>query len=343
MHSHLITSDSTLFDALRRLNDLSGKVMTLIVTDADGRVTGTLTDGDIRRSLLRGVSLTDSVTDAMFRRFSFLRADDTDVRALRALRRRGLRLIPVLDADGRLVRLINTDETSTLLPVSAILMAGGKGERLRPLTLSSPKPLLRVGEKAIIDYNIEALRRAGVENIYVTVNYLADQLIAHFADTGVSCIREPRFLGTIGAARLAPLPAEGHTIVMNSDLLTSVSFEDLYLRHVDQDNDITIATTPYNLSVPYAVLATDGSRVTAIEEKPSLSFQANAGIYIFRNSLLLSLPADTRTDAPDLIEQVISAGGRVGFMPIAGTWIDIGSHDDFRHACRLMEHVSSLR
>ena len=343
MDSHIIEASASLKAALSKLNDLSGGVMTLIALDREGRVVGTITDGDIRRALLRGLPLDAEVAQAMKRDFSFLAEGETDVRALRAMRRKGLRLIPVLDADRRLVRLIDTAQTRTVLPVTAILMAGGKGERLRPLTLSTPKPLLKVGEKAIIDYNIDALRRVGVEKIYVTVNYLGEKLEKHFEGTGVECVREPRFLGTIGSARFVPLPVEGSTIVMNSDLLTTVSFEDLYLRHIEDDADVTIAAIPYNLSVPYAILTTEGRRVTGIEEKPSFSYFANAGIYIFRNSLLLSLPDDVRTDAPDFIEQIIASGGRVNYMPVNGTWIDIGSPSDYQHACRLMEHVSSLR
>lgn len=343
MDSHIIDASATLVDALEKINRLSGGVMTLLVTDREGRAVGTLTDGDIRRAILRGLQLDSAVAEAMKRDFSFLPDGPVDVKALRAMRERGIRLVPVLDTEGRPVRLVDTDSTRTLLPVSAILMAGGKGERLRPLTLTTPKPLLKVADKAIIDYNIEALRRVGVDRIFVTVNYLADQLESHFDGSGVICIREPRFLGTIGAARFVPLPEDGHTIVMNSDLLTTVSFEDLYLRHIEENADVTIAATPYNLSVPYAILTTEGARVTGIEEKPSFSYFANAGIYIFRNSLLLNLPDDTRTDAPDLIGSVIASGGRVTFMPINGTWIDIGSPSDYQQACRLMDHVSSLR
>ena len=343
MDRHLINEDASLLDALARLNALSGQVMTLLVIDGDGVMRGTLTDGDVRRALLRGVALDSPVTDAVHSEFRFLREGEPEVGALREIRKQGIRLIPVLDADGKVKRIIDTRVTRTILPVSAILMAGGKGERLRPMTLTTPKPLLKVGEKAIIDYNIEALAGVGVEDVSVTVNYLAEQLESHFstpvAGVKVKCVRETKPLGTIGSAALVELPEEGATIVMNSDLLTTISFEDMYLRHTEEGADVTIAAVPYNVSVPYAILETEGSSVKSLEEKPSYSYYANAGIYIFSNRLLRSLPSDERTDATDLIENAIAAGKRVTYFPINGTWIDIGSPADFRHAQELMRHI----
>lgn len=340
---HLIDASSPLIDALARLNELSGGVMTLLVTDSDGRMCGTLTDGDVRRALLRGISLRSAIAEAMFRDFRHLRAGHVTPDALRELRRHRLSLIPVLDNDRRIVSVIDTRKTKTILPVSAILMAGGKGERLRPMTLTTPKPLLTIGDKAIIDYNIEALASVGVDDISVTVNYLAEQIESHFATpvggVKVKCVRETTPLGTIGSATLVDIPAEGDTIVMNSDLLTTISFEDLYLHHRSQQADVTIAAVPYNVSVPYAILDTDGPLVTALEEKPSYSYYANAGIYIFSNRLLRSLTPGERTDATDLIERAIAEGKRVSYFPINGTWIDIGSPVDFAHARELIRHL----
>ncbi|WP_297070640.1 sugar phosphate nucleotidyltransferase [uncultured Duncaniella sp.] len=340
---HILADSSRLIDALGRLNELSGGVMTLLVTDADGRMVGTLTDGDVRRALLRGVKLDAPVSEAMFRKFRFLSVGEVNPDTLRELRRHRLTLIPVLDGDGHIRDVIDTRVTKTVLPVGAILMAGGKGERLRPMTLTTPKPLLTIGDKAIIDYNIEALAAVGVKNISVTVNYLAEQLEEHFskpvAGVSVKCVRESRPLGTIGSAALVEIPVDGDTIVMNSDLLTTISFEDLYLHHRAQEADITIAAVPYNVSVPYAILDTDGQRVTALEEKPSYSYYANAGIYIFSNALLHTLSPDERTDATDLIERAIAEGKRVSYFPINGTWIDIGSPVDFAHARELMRHL----
>lgn len=344
---NIISDKASLLDALEKLNSLPGNRMTLFVTDADGRMTGTLTDGDIRRALLRGTTLSAHAADAAHRSFKALRADcNDDVDILRTFRRDGINLIPRLDTDGRIVEIIDLNTTHTRLPLSAIIMAGGKGERLRPLTLDRPKPLLEIEGKAIIDYNIEALAASGISDIYVTTRYLADQIHTHFdrpvAGVTVKCIEEKKPLGTIGAASLINLPDNGETIVMNSDLITTISFEELYLKHRDSHADITIAVIPYQIAVPYAILTLDGDRVTGLAEKPSYSYYANAGIYIFGNHILNTLRADTRTDATDLIEATIADGGHVAYYPIKGTWIDVGSPTDFRQASELMRHHNTL-
>lgn len=347
MERHLIHRHATLLDALRRLNELSGSTMTLFAVDDAGRVCGTLTDGDVRRALLAGRMLDSHVEDAARRDFRSLRSPHPDVRTMRECRMAGIALLPVLREDGTLERIVDLNLTPTELPLRALLMAGGKGERLRPMTLTTPKPLLQIGGKAIIDYNVEALAAAGVRDITVSTRYLADALDAHFAQpvagVRVRTVRESEPLGTIGAASLIEWAAEGDTLVMNSDLLTTISFEEMYLHHRDENADITIAAIPYTVSVPYAILTTDGTaRVTGIEEKPSYSHYANAGIYIMRNAVLRTVPAATRTDATDLIERCIADGGRVTYYPIRGTWIDIGSPTDFRQASELMRHHRNL-
>lgn len=340
---HIIGSSATVRDALGKLNELSGRVMTLFVVSPEGRMEGTLTDGDIRRGLLGGASLDDSALSVANRRFRALDAEYPDLNALRSWRASGIRLIPLLRPDGTIADVIDTSVTTTRLPVSAILMAGGKGERLRPLTLTTPKPLLTIDGKAIIDYNIEAAERAGIGRIRVAVNYMADRIESHFAARDnaarIECVGEPAPLGTIGAASLMEHEPGGDTLVMNADILTTVSLEDLYLHHRREDNAITIAAIPYNVAVPYAILTTDpadGSRVTALEEKPTYSYFANAGIYMIANDLLSSLPKGERTDATDLIDTAIALGRRVGYFPITGVWIDIGSPADFAHARQLM-------
>lgn len=340
---HIISSDISVREALRRLNSLSGQTMTLFLTESPGqRLVGSLTDGDVRRALIGGLSLEASVSEAANHSPRFIRSNDGEmVDSLRELRRSGISLVPVVDDKGAIERIIDLKATPTRLPLSAILMAGGKGERLRPMTLTTPKPLLQIEGKAIIDYNIEALARCGIEDISVTVNYLAEQLEEHFADgvagVRVKTVREDRPLGTIGSARLADIPAEGNTLVMNSDLLTSISFEELYLRHRDTGADITVAVIPYQISVPFAILGLEGEQVTSISEKPSYTHFANAGIYIISNRLLHALP-DGRTDATDLIEKAIADGLKVVTSPVNGSWVDIGSPGDFATARQLMKH-----
>lgn len=346
---NVIEEAVTLRQALERLNGLSGSEMTLFVVDSlsSRRVVGTLTNGDARRALLRGVGLDDPVSLAMYRDFRSLKTTETDqVDEIRELRCAGILMVPVVDASGVLVNVADLNAQPTRLPLSAILMAGGKGERLRPLTLDVPKPLLEVEGKAIIDYNIEALARAGIDDITVCARYMAEKIASHFANAvagvKVKCVVEDKALGTLGGVTLAEIPSHGATLVMNSDLLTTVSLEDMYVKHRDTGAMVTVGVIPYQVSVPYAILSTQGDSVTAIEEKPSYSYYANAGIYIFNNEVLRALKPEERADAPDVIRDVISHGGKVSYYVINGTWIDIGSPTDFHQAQELMRHHRNL-
>ena len=346
MNQYVIKENATLLEALHQLNLLSGKQMVLLVTNECDVMTGTLTDGDVRRALLGGVSLNAQVKEAMHRNFKAIKTKEVDVVMMRNCRINGVGILPHLNDDGTIKTVYDLTKTKAVLPLSAILMAGGKGERLRPLTLNTPKPLLEIGGKAIIDYNIEALASVGIDDITVTTRYLADQIHAHFstpvAGVNVKCVTETLPLGTIGAASLVSRSEEGNTLVMNSDLLTTISFEEMYMRHIEEQADVTIAAIPYVVSVPYAILTTDGAQVKGIEEKPSYSYYADAGIYIFSNKLLNTVPSDSRTDATDLIEQAINNGLKVVYYPINGTWIDVGSPNDFKQAQDLMRHHNDL-
>ena len=221
------------------------------------------------------------------------------------------------------------------------MRAGGRGERLRPLTLTTPKPLLKIGDKCIIDYNVEALARNGVRNIAVTTNYLAEQLDEHFSrpvgGVDVRCVREPRKLGTIGAAKLVDGLSHDNVLIMNSDLFTTISYEDMFLQHIEEQADMTIAAIPYMVSVPLAIFRSEGNRILGLEEKPTYNYYANAGIYIVRRALLDRIPDDTVFDATDLIEMLVADGRKVIYHPINGTWLDVGSPDDFRHAQELVK------
>ena len=347
---HTIPSTASITDALRALNTLPGGSMTLFVLDHGRRVAGTLTDGDIRRALIAGTPLDAPVTEAAMRSFRSVRAGNIDPADLRDFRNAGITIVLVLDSEGRLCDILDLSCRGSKLPLKAVLMAGGKGERLRPMTEKTPKPLLKIEGKAIIDYNIEALAACGIDNITVTTRYLAEQIEAHFdapvAGVQVQCVCEDAPCGTIGAVALTDVAkGDGNTLVMNSDLLTTISFEDMYLHHRDTGADITVAVVPYQVSVPYAVLTLDSENphfFTGIEEKPSFSYYANAGIYIFSNKILRRLRPGVRCDATDLIDYAIRSGAKASYFPIKGTWIDVGSPLDFRQAAELMKHHNSL-
>ena len=223
-----------MIDALRSLNSIKAEPLVLCVVDDNGHMVGTLTDGDSRRALISGVSVNDKVDKVMHCNFNFLRKGvDDDVQHLREQKQKQMKLVPVLDSDNHIVDIINLEKYITRLPIDAVLMAGGKGERLRPLTEKTPKPLLAVGGKCIIDHNVDRLISYGVEHINVTVNYLAEQLEEHFAaprnGVQVRTFREPKFLGTIGSIKFVDTFYNDTILVMNSDLFTNIDYEDFFL------------------------------------------------------------------------------------------------------------------
>ena len=343
LEKYIIGANATIIDALKQLNALSGgNSMTLFVVDDNGKVLGTLTDGDVRRSLISGAALDTSVSEVMHRDFVALRGDSVDVAEIRRLRAGKVTLVPRLDNEGKVVRLYDFSVQNSLLPIDAVLMAGGKGERLRPLTLDTPKPLLKLGGKCIIDYNVEALARNGISRINVTTNYLAEQLEEHFAQpvagAQVKCVKEPCRLGTIGSLTLVEDIENDTVLLMNSDLFTTINFEEMYLTHIENGADVTVAVTPYVVSVPFGVLVSnEEGNVTGLEEKPTYSYYANAGIYMIKRSMLNRIPRGEYYDATDFLESVIADGGKVRQFPINGIWIDIGSPADFRHAEDLLQ------
>lgn len=345
LRRHTIATNASVRDALAALNALSGESMTLFAVGIDNRLEGTVTDGDIRRALISGSSLSDRVEDVMHRKY--LSADPYNIiLSIAEGRRRRIDLLPVV-ADSKIVDILDLRTMKTKLPIDAVLMAGGRGERLRPLTDHTPKPLLPVGGKAIIDYNIEELEACGVDRIFITVNYLAEQIEQHFANREsaamIECVREPKRLGTIGAVAFIDGLKADHVLVMNSDLLTTINFEAMFQHHIRSGADITMAAVPYNVAVPYALMTLENGLVKGLEEKPTYNYFANAGVYLIKRSLLSQIVKGEFLDAPDFITPIISRGGEVGCYPIEGTWIDIGSPNDYQYANQLMSQQSISR
>lgn len=337
MERHLINGSASIVEALEALNRLSGASMVLFVTGEDGRLIGSLTDGDVRRALLGGRRLEDSIADICKRDCLVVYRDRHDTGVITKARDMGITLLPMVEY-GVVVGLIDLRRQRGLVPADAVLMAGGMGERLRPLTAHCPKPLLPVGGKPIIDHNIELLRQFGIENIYVSVNYLKEQVIEHISrlDASITCVEEPTRLGTIGALALVKGIQAPNVIVMNADLLTDINLEAMYIKHLETEAWLTMAVTPYTVSVPFAIVDHEGERVKGLTEKPTYNYYANAGIYMMRREVVEGMRKGEYLDATDLIERVLATGRRVSLFQISGRWIDIGSPDDYRHACEIM-------
>ena len=346
MKDHLISKDITLLEALSRICDIAPEPLVLFVIDEEKRMEGTLTDGDSRRALIAGASVSDKVEKIMHRDFNYMRVEEIDdVKEIKRQRDLKMRLVPVLDAGKHIVEIINLEKYNSRLPFDAVLMAGGKGERLRPLTLETPKPLLKVGDKCIIDHNIDRLISYGVMHISVTVNYLKEQIEEHFSvprgEVKVQTVREPKFLGTIGSIKFVENFYNDTVLVMNSDLFTNINYEDFFLHFKEHDADMSVAAVPYSVQVPYGIFKIEDRRnITGLVEKPTYDYYANAGIYLIKKSALDLIPEDTFFNATDLIEALIAAGRKVIRFPLNGTWIDIGNPQEYKRANELVNHMN---
>ena len=344
--NHIIKFSKKLIDALKQLNSYLKGPLVLFVVDDEGKMVGTLTDGDSRRALIAGVSLNDSIEKVMHKNFNYLRKGvDDDVQHLHEQKLKKMKLVPILDSDNHIVDIVNLEKYITRLPIDAVLMAGGKGERLRPLTEKTPKPLLEVGGKCIIDHNIDRLISYGVNHIDVTVNYLAEQLEKHFATprdgVRVRTFREPKFLGTIGSIKFVDTFYNDTVLVMNSDLFTNIDYEDFFLHFQQNDAEMSVAAVPYNISIELGILDLDGRNVKGLIEKPKYNYYANAGIYLIKRRALAEIPDNTFFHATHLVEKLIAQGKKVVRYPLNGTWIDIGTPQEYQKARDLIKHIKS--
>lgn len=341
---YLINQNETLLQALKRINALQTGPLVLFVLDDNKRMTGTLTDGDSRRALISGATVDTFVKEVAHTSFYFIRSGEGDlVQELKKQKELKMKLVPVLDHQNHIIDIINLEQFITQLPIDAVLMAGGKGERLRPLTEKIPKPLLRVGNKTIIDHNIDRLISYGVQHISVTVNYLKEQIEDHFAQphngVQVQTVREPKFLGTIGSVKFVKEFYNDTVLVMNSDVFTNINFEDFYLHFIEHDAVMSVAAIPYTVSVPYGIFDLNGRDINGLVEKPTYNYYANAGIYLIKREALKEIPDDTMFHSTDLIERLISEDKKVIRFPLNGTWIDIGNPQEYQKANELVKHM----
>ncbi len=336
----LIKDGARLEEALKAL-DRSGRGIVMLV-DGNGRLEGVLTDHDIRKALLHGATLQSSVDGHVNRRPIVARAGtprDEVTRLLRAARKEQL---PLVDEEGRPVAL----ETLSMLLLNetgahehpAVIMAGGFGTRLRPLTDNTPKPLLPIGEKPLLRIIIEELKRYGFRRVYVTLNYCADQIAEYFGDgttlgVEIEYLREDEPMGTAGALRLLPREArQAPLVVMNGDLLTRVNFESLLSYHIQSGQHITMCVKQHGTEIPYGVVELEGSRVVAVKEKPMQVCFINAGIYALDAAVLELIPPDGRYDMTDLVSAAVERWQGIGSFPIHEYWLDIGRQDDYERA-----------
>lgn len=344
---HIVSENAPVREALQRLSALPDMTaLVLFAIAEDGKMTGALTDGDIRRGLISGKDLEDPIHHFMFRNFKFFNHNQVDPFLIKQYRELGIWLVPVLSFEGTIVDVFDLKRQKTQLPFEVMLMAGGRGERLRPLTDHIPKPLLPVNGKPIIDYNLDWLVYHGIKRVNVSVRYLANQIQEHikqkYSQTlDLKFIHEEAPLGTIGCLSQVEYFGSDTLLLLNSDLLTNIDLEDFYFHFINHESDLSIASIPYRVNIPYAVLELHDNKVTGLIEKPNYTFLSNAGIYLLKTNLIKPfIPAGQFYNATDFIDALIGSGKKVSAYANLQYWLDIGKPEDYAKAQEEARHLN---
>jgi dTDP-glucose pyrophosphorylase len=343
---HLILSGSKVKDALLLLNELSQDAI-LFVVDAEDKLVGSLTDGDVRRGLLKGFNIESLVNEIIQDNPRYITKGENDLKKIIEYREGDFRVVPVVDEKNKVVNVINFRNIRSYLPIDAVIMAGGRGQRLKPLTDSTPKPLLQVGGKAIMEHNLDRLALFGIDDFWISVKYLGEQIENHFGqgnkkNVKIDYVWENEPLGTIGAVSKIKNFEHDYILVTNSDLLTNINYEQFFLEFVKQDADLAVLTIPYQVSVPYAVLETTNGQVKSFKEKPTYTYYSNGGIYLIKKSMLKYIPEDVFFNATDFMEELIKNDLKVISFPFSGYWLDVGKHEDFEKAQIDIKNISFI-
>jgi dTDP-glucose pyrophosphorylase len=342
VESYLCQSTNSIRDILRLINENQAGVAFLV--DENQTLLRAITDGDIRRAILNGKNVDHSLEATGFTEegrvptVAGLEESPATIRQL--MQKDAVRQIPIVDANFRIVDIVMLDELilSDDPPVNAVVMAGGFGTRLRPLTEDLPKPMLPIGDRPLLERIVSQLSTAGIFGVSVTTHFLPDIIEQHFGDGSsfgveMNYIHEETPLGTAGALRMIPKP-EGPVLVMNGDILTSIDFRNMTNFHTEHEADLTLAVRPYDVYVPYGVVETEGQYLRKLVEKPTYTHFVNAGIYLLSPSAFEFLGTEGRLDMTQLIDRLIKSGRNVVTFPVTEYWLDIGHMDDYNRAQR---------
>ncbi|MEQ8175999.1 MAG: nucleotidyltransferase family protein [Syntrophomonadaceae bacterium] len=336
--SILISPGRSILEALEIID--KGALQIALVTDENHNLLGTVTDGDVRRGLLRGITLDKPVKTVMNAKPTVVVTGSSKQKILSIMQSKKLRHIPVVDSNGRLIGMEFIDQLMTTEQKDnwVLLMAGGLGNRLRPLTDNCPKPLLNVGGKPVLETILDSFIEQGFSRFYISVNYKAEMIKKYFGDGSywgvqIKYLHEKKKLGTAGALGLLPTPIEKPMIVMNGDILTKVDFRHLLNFHQEQQVQATMCVREYHMQIPYGVVKINKYKLRAIEEKPLKKFFVNAGLYVLDPGILNNyVPANTYLDMPTLFDNLIKQKKETAIFPIREYWMDIGKHDDYERA-----------
>jgi len=323
-----------------------GKCHLALVIDEQDRLLGIVSDGDVRRALLRALTIDHPIRELMNRSPITVTAADSAHRIHQLLNRFRLTAVPVVDDEGRVLGLITPYELAAdVAPVKspvAVIMAGGEGRRLRPLTEAVPKPMLVVGDRPLLEQVICRLEQSGITRIFLAINYLGNVIQDHFGDGGkfgvqIEYLQERQRLGTAGALSLLPDDIAGPILVMNGDVITSVEYQRLFAFHAVMDSSLTIVVANHEVRIPFGVVAIENELVTGIREKPVHRSLINAGVYVLESRMLNLLRKNEAADMTDLISRAVAAGERLVPFPIHEAWLDIGTPSQLEEAAELVQ------
>lgn len=343
LESLCIAPEATIRDAMASI-DRNQKGIVLVV-DGNRVLLDTVTDGDARRAILAGLGLSSSVRDLLARKHTWrtnnpvtatLGTDRSEL--VRLMKQQSVQQIPIIDDSGRIVDLVTLKDLSpsSCSSIQAVIMAGGYGTRLRPLTENLPKPMLPIGDRPLMEHIVGQLKSAGIRRVNVTTHYRTDKIRRHFGngeEFGVEMryVAEEQPLGTAGALTLLEESSEP-LLVVNGDILTDVNFRAMHDFHCEHGAELTVAVRRYEVAVPYGVISCDGSKVVGLHEKPRFNLFVNAGIYLLEPSINKYIPPGKKYDMTDLINNLLASNKIVVSFPIMEYWLDIGRHDDYIRA-----------
>jgi dTDP-glucose pyrophosphorylase len=345
-----LSPQALLVEAVRAIESSRRRIA--VVVDDTGRLIGTLTDGDVRRCLLAGGSLDTPVSQAMNSAPHTAPEGCAESYLLDIMRRGNILAVPLLDTQGRFQRLVHLNDLAPSEGARsasdfsfAVVMAGGEGMRLRPITERIPKPMVDIGGIPLLERQLMRLAKAGIRRVYIAVNYLSQLIEDHFGNGSalgleVFYLREHEKRGTAGALSLLPERPIKPILVMNGDILTTSDFGSLYAFHVSHNAHVTVAAVDHHIDIPFGVIRVDGPYATSLVEKPSQRFLCNAGIYAVSPQSLDLLPKDAFFNMTDIIEACLATKLPVAVFPVHEYWSDIGTPADLEKARSLFHEPS---
>jgi len=333
----LIKPETPIVEALKII-DTAALQVALIVNEQQ-QLLGIVTDGDIRRGLLKHIPLDSPVERIMNKKPTVITANEPRQQILAIMKHKKLFHLPIIDNQGKIIDLETIDDLiqTPVLNNWVVLMAGGLGTRLRPLTDECPKPLLKISEKPLLEIILENFIEYGFKNFFISVNYKSHLIKEHFGNgskwgINIEYLEEQKPLGTAGALSLLPKSPTEPLLVMNGDIMTRINFKHLLEFHIEHKAKATLCVRKYQHTIPYGIVKMEQQKLIAIEEKPIKNYFVNAGIYIINPEVIKDIVTESKFDMPDLFKQLIEKEETTAAFPVHEYWLDIGRMDDFERA-----------